>query len=170
MPEIPDVIPGEPVESDWGNQIRNRTVQRYTDATERDALVPFPVAGDLAWLDTEAAMTIFDGSTWVQVYDPAIPRVVQVIRLTGQPITFTDPDTAVTVSVDLTSYGIVNTNRCTVNILGGSNNQFSNRTSFNFSTFTSTEINVVGNALSNMSAGGGGGFFNLYITEYDRAI
>ena len=69
MPEIPDVTPGEPVESDWGNQSRNRTVQRYADAAERDGLVPLPVAGDLAWLDDIGAITVFDGAAWWQVLD-----------------------------------------------------------------------------------------------------
>lgn len=63
--EMPDVVAGEPVASDWGNLIRSRTVQRYADATDRDALVPFPAPGDLAYLDDTAAMQLFDGTNWV---------------------------------------------------------------------------------------------------------
>lgn len=53
MPEIPDVVLGEIIDpDDWGNPIRDRTVQRYQDAAERDALSPAPAAGDLALLLT----------------------------------------------------------------------------------------------------------------------
>lgn len=67
MPEMPDVIAGEAVESSWGNQIRDRSVQRYTDSTERDTLVPIPNAGDLAWLQAEQLLTVWNGSLWLVV-------------------------------------------------------------------------------------------------------
>ena len=64
MPEMPDVVSSEPVEASWGNDIRDRTVQRYADATARDISVPFPAAGDLAWLDDTGAATVFTGTAW----------------------------------------------------------------------------------------------------------
>ena len=56
---------GDPVASDCGNDIRDRTVQRYADATARDAAVPLPIAGDLAWLDSPGVLTVFDGTVWL---------------------------------------------------------------------------------------------------------
>ena len=64
MPETPDVIQGEPVESDWGNEIRDRTLQRYSDIAERDSLAPFPVDGDLAWISDVQAVQVFANATW----------------------------------------------------------------------------------------------------------
>lgn len=64
MPEIDDVVAGEPVESSWGNLIRSRTVQRYVDATERDVLNPTPQDGDLAFLQGVNELQAFGGSTW----------------------------------------------------------------------------------------------------------
>jgi len=64
MPEMPDVVSGEAVAADWGNDIRDRTVQRYADATARDAAMPFPLAGDLAYLDDSGTVTLFDGTQW----------------------------------------------------------------------------------------------------------
>lgn len=65
MPEIDDVVPGEIVESVWGNQIRDRTLQRYVDEVERDFLNPTPTAGDLAWLDNVESVQVFNGEDWV---------------------------------------------------------------------------------------------------------
>ena len=64
MPETPDVIPGEPVESAWGNDIRDRTLQRYADGTERDLLNPIPVAGDGAFLEASGQWEVFADGSW----------------------------------------------------------------------------------------------------------
>lgn len=69
MPEIPDVVQGNPVESAWGNDIRDRTVQRYADAAARDSLTPLPVAGDLAYLDDTGSVQVYDGTAWVTLAD-----------------------------------------------------------------------------------------------------
>lgn len=84
MPEIPDVVAGQFVESSWGNDIRDRTVQRYADATERDALNPLPVAGDLAYLQGPGLVTVYDGSTWQTVQYVPDPLIGTVVR-TGNP-------------------------------------------------------------------------------------
>lgn len=68
MPEMPDVVPGTPVDSSWGNDIRSRTIQRYDSAANRDALVPVPVEGDLAYLRDSNTVTIFNGA-WVILAD-----------------------------------------------------------------------------------------------------
>ena len=66
MPEIPDVVQGTPVASDWGNDIRDRTLQRYADASERDALNPLPAPGDLAYLDATGEVQCFTTS-WLPI-------------------------------------------------------------------------------------------------------
>ena len=67
MPEIPDVIPGEPIESNWGNDVRDRSIQRYNDATARDSLVPFPQEGEPSWLDDPGVVEVYDGDDWVTI-------------------------------------------------------------------------------------------------------
>ena len=64
MPELPNVVPGEPVESDWGNDIRDRTLQRYTDATDRDNRNPLPSPGDMAWLQDERRLQVYTPAGW----------------------------------------------------------------------------------------------------------
>lgn len=65
MPEIPNVIPGAPVESGWGNTIRDRVASRYADATDRLASDPLPAAGQITWLDDPGQLDLFDGTDWV---------------------------------------------------------------------------------------------------------
>lgn len=64
MPEIDDVVSGESVEAVWGNQMRDRSLQRYVDATERDVLNPTPEEGDLGYLQNVEEITFFDGVGW----------------------------------------------------------------------------------------------------------
>jgi len=66
VPEIPNVVQGTPVESDWGNDIRDRTLQRYADATQRDTLTPLPVAGDLAYLEDTGEVQCWSGA-WLPI-------------------------------------------------------------------------------------------------------
>ena len=89
MPEIPNVVSGEPVESQWGNAIRDRVAQRYADATARDAETPIPGLGELAWLDNPAELTICvdeNGPVW-----ETIPTVVytegRYVKLAGDTMT-----------------------------------------------------------------------------------
>ena len=71
MSEIPNVIPGEPVESDWGNDIRDRAITRYADATARGLSLPFPEAGAVTWIGDPGQLDVWDGTTWVElVLDP----------------------------------------------------------------------------------------------------
>ncbi len=65
MAEIDDVVPGEPIEASWGNPIRDRTVQRYATAAERDVENPIPTAGDLAYLEDTFVVQFFTGADWV---------------------------------------------------------------------------------------------------------
>jgi hypothetical protein len=76
MPEIPNVVPGEPVESSWGNDIRDRTLQRYASQAARDASIITPASGDTAYLLDLYALTQFDGSQWAPVAPPVARYLV----------------------------------------------------------------------------------------------
>lgn len=168
MPEMPDVVSGENVESAWGNDIRDRTLQRYADSTERDTLVPLPIAGDMAWLDAEGQMTVYTGAAWVAVIDPDVPQIVQVNRRTVESASIS-ADTTGSVVVDLSALGIVNANRCTANVIGSGANQQSQRGVWNYDQFSATEIRVWvtgGSSQTNT----GGAFGQLIIVEYDRQV
>src|SRR5690606_19107267 len=65
MPELDDVRIGETIAVEWGNAIRDRTIQRYANAAERDELHPNPTEGDLSYLEDVNAIEVFDGFEWV---------------------------------------------------------------------------------------------------------
>ncbi len=64
MPELPNVVPGEPVESDWGNDMRDRAIMKYADQVALDASQPLPILGELAWLDSPGNLVQWDGAAW----------------------------------------------------------------------------------------------------------
>lgn len=65
MPEMADVVPAELIESQWGNDIRDRTIQRYASAAARSASIPTPTAGDLSYLASTDGVYVWDGTAWV---------------------------------------------------------------------------------------------------------
>lgn len=72
MAEIPNVAPGETIESGaWGNPIRDRTVQRYASVASRDALNPTPTQGDLAYLEDTDRIQVFAIAAWVDLINAA---------------------------------------------------------------------------------------------------
>lgn len=70
MAEIPDVVAQETILTNWGNPIRDRTVQRYADTSERDSLNPVPTNGDIAYLEDLKFLQLHNGAVWVK-YLPA---------------------------------------------------------------------------------------------------
>ena len=66
MPEMPNVISGEVIESDWGNSIRDRTVQRYASAAARSASHATPVQGDLSFLSDTGKVYVYYSGSWRQ--------------------------------------------------------------------------------------------------------
>ncbi len=64
MAEMPDVIGGEVVSSDWGNDIRDRTIQRYATAAARTAAHLTPVDGDLSFLTDTGLVYVYYSGTW----------------------------------------------------------------------------------------------------------
>lgn len=65
MPEIADVIPDTTIAVEWGNDIRDRTIQRYASAAARTAAHPTPTEGDLSYLEDTNAIYVYDGAAWV---------------------------------------------------------------------------------------------------------
>src|SRR5690606_23503437 len=65
MAEIDDVRIGETIAVEWGNAIRDRTIQRYANAAERDELHPNPTEGDLSYLEDTNSIEVYDGFAWV---------------------------------------------------------------------------------------------------------
>jgi len=88
MSEIPDVVGGEPIEIGWGNPIRDRTVQRYVDATERDTLVPVPVTGTLSYLTGSGSFEIYDGAAWIPYPRTDGATFTGVVRLENASLRF----------------------------------------------------------------------------------
>lgn len=70
MPEIPNVIVNEDIETDWGNDIRDRTIQRYTDKTERAALHPSPQTGDLSFIENTGDIDFYFAGAWRHLGSP----------------------------------------------------------------------------------------------------
>ena len=67
MAEIPDVIPGEPIEASWGNPIRDRTAQRYPTEAQRDVDNPVPVDGELAFIEATSVLQLRAAGVWVDL-------------------------------------------------------------------------------------------------------
>lgn len=68
MAELPDRVPGEIIFASYENDIKQRTAQRYTDNTQRDALNPLPEDGALAYITSTDELQIFNGTSWVVFY------------------------------------------------------------------------------------------------------
>ena len=64
MPEIPNVITDETIESEWGNAVRDRTLQRYADVTERTADGDHALPGDLSYIANTGEVDIYHAGAW----------------------------------------------------------------------------------------------------------
>ena len=85
MAEIDDVQIGETIAVEWGNAIRDRTIQRYANATERDELHPNPTEGDLSYLEDTNSIEVYDGFAWVA----GIPnQAVTTAKIADQAVTW----------------------------------------------------------------------------------
>lgn len=104
MPELNDVQIGETIAVEWGNAIRDRTIQRYANAAERDLLHPTPAEGDLSYLEDTNSIEVYDGFAWVagipnqavttpKIADQAVttpkiaPEAVTASRIADQAVT-----------------------------------------------------------------------------------
>lgn len=100
MAEMPDVIAGEVIEVDWGNDIRDRTVQRYASVAARTASIPSPTEGDLSYLEDGNTVWVYNGSSWVQL--------LQVATLLGSDVEVDGADAVSSIAVPA-SFGNVAT-------------------------------------------------------------
>ena len=94
MSEINDVVPGEPVESDWGNEIRDRAIQRYADSSDPN-IPAVPISGDPRWLIAESEFSIYDGAEWsayaVLDADVTFDNVAALLSVSVGSVDATDP-------------------------------------------------------------------------------
>jgi hypothetical protein len=86
MPEIDDVVLSETIEVAWGNAIRDRTVQRYADSTERAAEHPSPAQGDLSYLEDADRLYVWTGSAW-ETFGPFRDGDVTTAKVADDAIT-----------------------------------------------------------------------------------
>lgn len=70
MPEIADVVSSETATSEWANDIRDRTIQRYTDLAERTADHSSPEAGDLSYLASTGDLDVYHSGAWRHIGAP----------------------------------------------------------------------------------------------------
>lgn len=66
---LPNVVPDAPIESAWGNTIRDRTATPFANAAARTTAIPVPKPGQLSWLMDVKRVEIYDGAAW-QPYSP----------------------------------------------------------------------------------------------------
>ncbi len=71
MPELPSRIDGEIIEAEHVNAATIRSIQRYTNAAQRDSLNPIPETGQPAWIIDVAQLHVWDGSAWITDYTAA---------------------------------------------------------------------------------------------------
>ena len=159
MPEIPDVIQGEPVASSWGNTIRSRTTMRYADLGDLVASEPVPELGALRWLDDPAELVVWEGTEWV----PA-GRVRQAFRWQGQAAVAADNLGPILIEYDITGLGI-DPSRCVVSIIASGNNQQSRRCNYSHATFTTDQLDVWVQPTPNITSAGTA-FFQVSVVEY----
>ena len=69
MSELADVAGGETIASTFTNMVKERTVMRYASAAARDASIPAPIQGSLAFLESTKQITVYDSSQWVVIVD-----------------------------------------------------------------------------------------------------
>lgn len=64
MTRTPDVTANNPITDEWGNEIRDRTVQRYASAAARSSEHPSPEAGDMSYLADKGRVEVFHSAAW----------------------------------------------------------------------------------------------------------
>lgn len=66
MALTPNVVSNTPITSAWGNEIRDRTVQKFATAAERTAQWPAPPVGAVSTLATNPnTLYVWTGAAWV---------------------------------------------------------------------------------------------------------
>ena len=60
---LPNVVPDEPIESAWGNTIRDRTVTPFANVAARTAAIAAPTEGMISYLADTGAFEQYYGAT-----------------------------------------------------------------------------------------------------------
>ena len=138
MAEMPDVVTGEIITDGWGNDIRDRTVQRYTNVTDRSTLHSSPTEGDLAYMEDTNNVWVYNGGSWV--------------KLAPAPVATADIDAAaVTVSKLAAAVGIATG--------GGDTNNVDTALTTGFADFASVSFSLPADwSTANIQAWGTCGF------------
>ena len=92
--EFDQVIPGEIIESAWGNAIADRILNRYATATERDTKNPTPTDGDLAYLQNIDVVQVYQSGGWRAVLTAIGHQSGGASVESGQTLGFSDGTTA----------------------------------------------------------------------------
>jgi hypothetical protein len=61
---MPDVVPDAPIESSWGNKIRNRTIVPFATTAERDGNITAPVIGMECYVVSTDSFYYYNGTAW----------------------------------------------------------------------------------------------------------
>jgi microcystin-dependent protein len=72
MAELADVVPTNSIDASWGNDVRDRTLQRYASAAGRTADHATPAAGDLSYLADTGALAVYHASDWRPFLPPGV--------------------------------------------------------------------------------------------------
>jgi microcystin-dependent protein len=72
MAELADVVPTNSIDASWGNDVRDRTLQRYADDAGRTADHATPAAGDLSYLADTGGLAVYHSSAWRPFLPPGI--------------------------------------------------------------------------------------------------
>lgn len=64
-PNIPDDM------TTMAQSIEGLLVGQYTSVSDRSTRCPSPHFGELGWLNDTKVLTVYNGTTWVQIYPPA---------------------------------------------------------------------------------------------------
>ena len=65
--ELDDVVGAEIISSAFTNDVKNRTLMRYSNAAARDASIPAPIEGNFAYLQDIDQATLYANGVWETV-------------------------------------------------------------------------------------------------------
>lgn len=96
---VSDVNDGDDITEDWGDAIRDRAFQIFTDTTTRDAAIPSPKVGQWCYITSTGSLLQYAGATdgWRQPWNSDWGRI--------QTATITATSAAFTANADVSGLG-----------------------------------------------------------------